>query len=73
MFGHSGLELLPSTPWQAAHVKALALPASAEPSTKLSARSGVAASMSPVSTNSDAILIFIFGIRHFPAVAAAIA
>lgn len=34
MLGHTGLTLLPSGPWQAAQVMALALPASAEPSTR---------------------------------------
>jgi hypothetical protein len=34
MLGHTGLTLLPSGPWQALQMMALALPASAEPSTR---------------------------------------
>ena len=38
MLGHTGLTLLPSGPWQAPQVMAFALPASAEPSTRPSAK-----------------------------------
>ncbi len=42
MFGHSGLTLLPFTPWQAVHTAALLAPASAEPTSESAARAVLA-------------------------------
>src|SRR6187455_3327896 len=55
MLGHSGLTLLPFTPWQAVQTAALLAPASAEPAIA-SAATEVLANARPVQTNAAARL-----------------
>ena len=60
MFGHKAVELIPSGPWQAMHVADLALPASIEPSTRLSAWAWDTASNTTIGSQKLAFRVFIF-------------